>query len=395
MNWTAFFLMLPHLKPKCLDILAPEFYRGLDALRVVSLVVIGILFLRSFLKDKKHPSLPSILLGAMEAWICLVTIVTKGDYIETCSLAVSVMAIVLLVDLYADYMKALLTALMLNYEWLVYVNFYTVWKYGADGFVQDPDYRNVAIYFFGPDNWFMYLCIPAICVALLYLRVQLGSKWGGAHVIRALCLVAVSYATIILSWPATAVVAMAVLAAVLVIGLIPGVRYCVSFPIVFIGGIATNLAITLYRVMANVPWMENIIENVLHKDTLLSNRTLFWDGFLEIIQKNLFLGIGNPVGGYTWADRVYDHIHNQYFDLLALGGVPALMFFLGALLLIGWMLTRHNQKISARIMTACMAGLLVMCIPEVCRHGSIFLLFPLAYHVQKIEDARLSANGLT
>jgi len=325
-------------------------------------------------------------LGAMEVWICAATLLSHGDFVEICSIAVSVMAIVLLVDLYADRMKALLSALILNYEWVVYANLYTVWKYGAAGFVQDPEYRDMPIYFFGPDNWFMYLCIPAVCVALLYLRTHLRGRYVGVHIFRALCLTAAAYMTVYLAWPATAVVAMAVIAAVLVIGMIPGVRYCVSFPVVLAGGIGVNLAIVVYRVMDTVPWVQHIIQDVLHKGITLTSRTLIWDYFQEAIRGNIWMGIGNPEGGYLIGERYMDHLHNQYFDLMAMGGVPALALFAAVLLLAGWALTRNAKSFSARIVTACMAGLLVMCIPEVCRHGSIFLLFPLAYHVRKIEE---------
>ena len=89
MNWLAFFLMLPHLKPKCLDILNPELYRSLDLLRILSLLVICALFLRAFIKEKKLPSPPSILLCVMEVWIFINTLRTGGDYVEICSIAVS------------------------------------------------------------------------------------------------------------------------------------------------------------------------------------------------------------------------------------------------------------------------------------------------------------------
>lgn len=196
MNWLAFLLMLPHLKPKCLDILNPTLYRNLDLLRILSLLLICALFLRAFIKEKKLPSPPSILLGVMEVWIFINTLRTGGDYVEIGSIAVSLMAIVLLVDLYADRMKELLSALMLNFEWMVYVNLWSVWKCGAEGLVQDPDYGNMPIYFFGPDNWFMYLCIPAVCVALLYLRTRLRDKLASLHVFRSLLLVAAAYYTI-------------------------------------------------------------------------------------------------------------------------------------------------------------------------------------------------------
>lgn len=384
MNWTIFFLMLPHLKPKCINYFWPELYRGIDVIRVVSLLIICVMLVRK----KKLPSPPSILLGLLESWICFVTLITHGDIVETCSLAVSVMAIVLLVDLYADQMKQLITSLMLNYEWMVYVNLMTILRDPKYGLVRDLEYSKVSIYFFGPDNWFMYLCIPAVCLALLYLRLQLcensiPSKVVG--VLRSVCLIIASYATILICWPVTALMAVAVLAAVLLAGWIPGLRRCVSFPVVLLGGVAANLGIVVFRIVENVPFLACFVENILQKNVFFRGRTEIWDTVQQLIREHLLLGIGTPKGGYVIGENVVDHMHNQILDLLVQGGVPALCLFAAALLIAGSRLTVHRSTPAARIMVAGIAGLLVMCIPEVCRHGSIFLLFPLAYYAPQVE----------
>ena len=357
MNWLAFFLMLPHLKPKCLDVLNPGLYRALDVLRILSLLVICALFLRACLREKKLTTPVSLLLGVMEVWICLVTIITRGDFVETCSLAVSIMAIVLLVDLYADRMKELLTALMLNYEWVVYVNLASILMDPQKGFFYDLEYGWASIYFFGPDNWFMYLCIPAVCVALLYAQVRIHDTRKAVHILRALCLIAAAYATILIRWPVTAVAAMVVLAAVLLMSFVPGLCCCATFPVVFVGGIAANLAVAVFRVMETVPFLAHFIQTVLKKSVSLSGRVDVWKCYLPRLIDHLWLGEGNPVGGYTTPQGAMDHLHNQYFDLLALGGLPALMLFVAALLIVGKELTVHRKTPAARIMTACIAAL--------------------------------------
>ena len=393
MNWTIFFLMLPHLKPKCISYFWPELYRGIDVLRVISLLIVCVLLI----KKKKLPSLPSVLLGLLESWICFVTLITRGDIVETCSLAVSVMAIVLLVDLYSDQMGQLITSLTLNYEWIVYANLITVLKDPECGVVLDwgRGLFSVPIYFFGPDNWFMYLCIPALCVALLYLRLQVcedSSPRKTAKLLRGICLILACYITVFICLPVTTVVAMLAFAAVLIAGWIPGVHHCIIFPVVLLGGIAANLAISVFRVMETVPFLKTLIQDVLQKGLTLSGRTGIWDFLQERIGEHLWLGIGTPKGGYEIIGQFLDHMHNQIFDLLAQGGIPALVLFSAVLVLVGVQLTIQRKVPSAKIMTAAMAGLLVMCIPEVCRHGSIFLLFPLAYYVSQIESICVRAE---
>jgi len=392
MNWTIFLLMFPHLKPKCLDILAPSLYRGLDVIRVASLLILAAMFVRRFVREKKLPSSVTWALGFLEGWICLNTFLRRGDYVEVFSIAVSVMAITLLVDFYADRMQELLTSLMLNYEWMVYANLFSVLKYPDKGIVQDinymPAHGGMPIFFFGPDNWFMYLCIPAVGVGLLYLRTELAHKqWWGIP--RSAALIAASYACVMLQFPATAVVAMVVLGAVMLAALLPGVRRCVNFPVALVGGIAANLAIAVFRIVETVPVIQQFVQTRLGKDVTFSGRTPIWDWVHTVFKDLFWFGLGNPVGDYLAGEKIQEHMHNQYYDLLALGGVIALLLFLAALLLAGWKLTVHRKTWSARIMTAAMAGFLIMCIPEVCRHGSIFLLFPLAYHVDKVEEASL------
>lgn len=393
--WLIFFLMLPHMKPKCVNYLFPEYRLVFEALRVVSLLVVTALFIRAFVKEKKLPSPPTWVLGFLEVWICLITLLNDGDFVQVCSLAVAVMSITLLVDLFADTPRQLISALMLNFEWSVYANLYTVLKWPEEGFVVDPDYGNMPIYFFGPDNWFMYLCIPAVCVALLYLRFQWNTKgwtWKKiAGIIRAGALIAAAYACVYIMWPATAVVALTVFAAVMLITLIPGVRYCVSYPVVLVSGITANLAIAVLRVMDTVPAITDFIVNTLHKDTTLSWRTFAWKTCPKLLEGNFLTGLGVPKEGYIVATPVcefqpYDHMHNIIFDMLVQGGIPALVLFSTALVLVGIPLTRYAKKPSSQIMTAAMAALLVICIPEVCRHGLIYLLFPLAWHVGRFEN---------
>ena len=375
------------MKPKCINYFWPELYRGIDVLRVASLLIICVMLFRK----KKLPSPPSILLGLLESWICFVTLITHGDIVETCSLAVSVMAIVLLVDMYSDQMEQVIPSLMLNYEWMVYANLLTVLENPEYGCVLDSEYAWIGIYFFGPDNWFMYLLIPAVCVALLYLRLRLSEnhllrKTGS--ILRVGCLMVACYASVLICWPATAVVSMTVLAIVLLVSLIPRLCCCVSFPVILLGSVTANLAIVVFRVMERIPFITYFIQDVLKKNVRLTGRTEVWDFIQGQIGNHLWLGIGTPKGGYIIEGQYLpmDHMHNQILDLLAQGGIPALMLFTALLLVVGVKLTVCRNTTAAKIMVAGMAGLLVMCIPEVCRHSSIFLLFPLAYYVPRIES---------
>lgn len=395
--WLIFFLMLPHMKPKCVNYFPGSIGLVFDGLRVLSLLVVAGLFIHAFLKDKKLPTPPTWVLGFLEVWICLITLLNGGDLMQVCSLAVSVMGIALLVDLFADKPRQLIGALMLNFEWSVYANLYTVLKWPEEGFVFDAKY-NLPIYFFGPDNWFMYLCIPAVCVALLFLRTE-WSKAGWIFkvlgVLRAVALTAAAYACVYIMWPATAVAALAVFAVVMLVMLIPFVHYLASYPVVLLGGIGANLAIAIYRVMETVPEIADLIQNELKKDITLSGRTDVWDGFSALINGHWWTGLGAPQGGYPIGESFFDHMHNVILDMLVLGGIPALVLFGAVLILVGIPLTRSAKKPSTRIMTAAMAALLIMCIPEVCRHSLIYLLFPLAWHVGRFENSmlRLSSEG--
>jgi len=389
MNWAIFALMFPHLKPKCIKFFSPIFYRVWDGFRVLSLLILVFLFVRRFTKDKKLPSPVSWVIGVLEGWICLNTLIKHGDYVEVFSLAVSAMGIVLLADYYADRITELLTSLMLNYEWIMYVNLITVLKYPHLGVTQDWEYcsyfNGTPIYFFDSDNGFMYLCIPAVCVALLYLRMKLAQGQKIAGIMRSVSLTTASYACVFILKPTTTMVAMAVIAMVMVVALIPGIRRCVIFPVAFVCGIAANLAIVVFRVAETQPFLAELIQTKLKKTVTFSGRTPIWDWFQAEISGHLLTGLGNPEGGYLIEEKFLDHIHNQYYDLLALGGIIALLFFLAAVVLVGIEATRHHKTWSARIMTAVFSGFFIMCIPEVCRLGSIFLLFPLAYHVGKLE----------
>ena len=137
--------------------------------------------------------------------------------------------------------------------------------------------------------------------------------------------------------------------------------------------------------METVPFISSFVQTILKKTVTLSGRTIIWDAFRGQIKDHLWIGIGTPREGHLVDWRYFDHMHNQIYDLLVQGGIPALLLFAAVLLVVGYQLTKHRNTFAVKIMVAGMAGLLVMCIPEVCRHGSIFLLFPLAYYAPQIE----------
>lgn len=369
-KWVIFFLILPHLKPNSMGVLWPESALLFNAGRIASALIIIFLF---FL-EKRIPSFPIWVLGVLQGWILITTYLNGGNVYSAGISMVSVLTVAAATDILSVRPWEFIRGLMLNLELLMYTNFLTVILYYPNGLYRDAVYGN-RCYFLGYHNSFFQYALIAICVSWLYVYFT-GRK------LRSFCLIAVSYASILITWSATSVT---VLIMVTLFMFLPSqrLRDWITFPKIFVGTLAADIFITIFRVMDRVSLVAWWIEAVLKKQVTLSGRTYIWDKFYRLFFAHPILGYG--AGEHIYIFSSFMGTHNQYFEFLHQGGVIALAIYILFNLAVGKKLVQYRKSRSCYLFLVILAGLYTIFISEALSTPIIYMLLMMAYNVNRFE----------
>ena len=386
MNWLLFFLIFPHLKPAFFEASWPMVDTAFDVARVASFLVICFLLI----KRKKMPSLVSWLIVALEAYLVLIT-VCHGGYIRNLAIfGMTVIAFCFIIDYYSQNMNKMCATLLLAFEIVVYIELISI-PWFRDQYIVNPNVSMQHIYFLGHENNVFGYLAPAVLLALA------NAKLNGQR-LRAAFLIVACYAIVFITFPASAAVAFAVMVGVALLFLLPGLRKPVLYPIYFLFTVAGSLAISVFHITERPGPLNWVIVNVLHKTPNLSNRTIVWDGFFKVMRGHYLFGLGASYEEwiyYPQYQKDFTNAHNEYFELLLTGGIPALLLLLAIIALIGVCIYRCKDTYMICIITIVMTGAYTAWIAEN-PIAIVYLLFPLAYHLLQNEEmtsAKLSCDS--
>ena len=173
-----FLLIFPFLKPHSLEYLFPHLETLFDMGRLLCVVLIVLLWV----SNEYRMSLPAVFL-CLEIWIAAVTLLRNPERLVASVInGAALSALVLAVDYFSqNEPKLLLRALLMNFEWLIWVNFITVLLFRPQGMYSADEIH--AYYFLGLPNSFMIFVMPACMAALLNL-------YNGMNRLRSLGLIA-------------------------------------------------------------------------------------------------------------------------------------------------------------------------------------------------------------
>lgn len=370
MKYFIFLLVLPHLQPDSVDYLWPICELLFNIGRIASALVVICLFIWK----RRIPSPPIFVLAAIHGLILFSTCVNGVEIWDAAIGAVSSLVVTCLVDILVDRAAILIRSLMLNLEWLIYGNFISILLYYPDGMYVRREYSG-ACYFLGYRNGFFQYVLLAILIAVLYAHIE-------KKKFRSFCLMVAGYLSVLITWSATSIAALTLVAVLL----LPSKkqRRWMTFSFIFTASMAANLAVSVFRVMERVPWVGRLIEKVLRKNVSLTGRTYIWDQFYKKFLKHPFLGYGAepqfklPFGGH----ELYG-AHNQYFELLTIGGLFTLLLFWVFNFMAGRKLDRCGDVEIRCSFLAVLSGLYVIYIAEAYFMPLECMLMMLAYHADK------------
>lgn len=372
MNWLIFFLMLPHLNPASFEYLWPTLETVFNLGRVISALII----LYMHLLKRRLPSAPVWVLLCLQLWQCLTTLINGGDLYGILLGSASNLAVMLLIDLYSNQMETLVSSIFPDFEIMIYINLWSVLKY-YPGAMYIENGHNYRCYFLGYHNGFIIYVLPLILIGVLYWRCN--KTW-----LRPGLAIAAGSLSIIITWSATSVCFLLVLAIMFLIGRTP-MKRAISFPLIFIVTITADLLISVFRVMDRVMWITWYIETFLKKQVTLTGRTYIWDEFYELFKQSPVIGYGNAYKEAAKNIFLADHAHNQWFQMLLLGGIVGLSIFLLLNFLVGKRLMMFKHNPACYLFLSVFTAQYVAFIAEQNSSSFVYILYILAYHVDKFK----------
>lgn len=82
-----------------------------------------------------------------------------------------------------------------------------------------------------------------------------------------------------------------------------------------------------------IPKISSFLSVVNRDLTTMSNRTYIWQNAMQKIEHSLLLGYGREVEASVYANLSAYHSHNQWLDVIYIGGVAGAMFFVSLIII--------------------------------------------------------------
>lgn len=369
------FLTLPHLNPPIFEFLGLDYL--IDVYRIVSM---GIILITIFL-NKLYPSKISILLILQHLYILTVTLFNGGESLDYIKDLFSVLAVLLIYELFISDSLVFLNAELFCFELIIYLNFLSILVY-PEGMYSPSDISVTRIvskkcWFLGYYNSWVVYFIPAFVICLLYMY-KTQKKLRGMLLISIMCLSA------LYTWSGGVI---ASLFGMIVIYLFFKNRTSVfNYAMYWFSQLLFLLVCFILGI--NFSWVNFIIDNILGKSTSLLLRVQLWTKYLQLIIKSPIFGYGYTGGlrreemmGLYWAA----HAHNLLLENLFRGGVINLMLFALIIYVAGKYLIEFKNATACKLIATAFAGWCIDSYVETYMSPFLMGMFVLAYYIGKSE----------
>jgi O-antigen ligase len=265
-------------------------------------------------------------MGLLYSIVTVVTVINNGWVASALSKIKTIVLITAIVDMYKERMRCLLTTLLVNFEFCIYINLFTLIFY-PNGFFSryNNAYGNTVEWFLGAKNNFLLWVIPSVLIAWLYKEYTGTAK-------RCYFLTSAIIITELICGSSTAIVGVF------------GILLCYNFPKLYkwitpfrgmVIGIALIVSIVLFQ---SFDYLSFILEEVLDKDMTFNNRLFIWNNAIGAIRENTLFGAGIMdsldvvnVLGYRSYEKVWlgaTHAHNHILQMLFQCGLVGFLIFL-------------------------------------------------------------------
>lgn len=345
-----------------------------DILKIVSFAILVYLFI----KNKRKISKLTIVLLLSLFWWTIATVLNYADYSFKEYLyliydVICMLSLALLVEFFKDDPLNLVSGLLANYEVALYSYFISVvFGIATEGY-----------YLRGLLNTLVLWMIPGVCLAFLYMVFH-------KRFIRPICLLFICLFIIKNVKSATMIVSLFGMICVIVAGYLSLVfkktkKIKILLTLLMAIAFGANLFVLfIYMGKNSFPFIDYVIEKILHRSTNFTQRDSIWNESFSMISKKPFFGYGYRPSIFaenSFAEE-FPHAHNQLLQKLLESGIPGLLLFLLFHIMLALKADRGSNSIARVIVIAAIFGISITCITEA--YNKSFVFYPvyfLTYHV--------------
>lgn len=280
-----------------------------DFARPAVMVIIVFVF---FIIKKKKPSKLVLAIFIMEMWQLLVTLLTNHKWVVAAYDLSACIAVPLLIELYSDKPKTMLSVFMLCFEVSLYPNLFTlIFKTQIDG-------RGIGWYLLGAHNILATMLLPAAAVAVVYFRYA-------KNKFRPALLLAVAIISCFICECSTAEVAMAAAILVFIVGYLLKDKFEIPLWLLFAVAVFGCFFVIFAFADTDIPFLKDFITKVLNRDVTFTGRTYIWSYGVAMVKESPIIGHGFRTWVNISPEVLVGHAHNYLLDKAVVGGIPMLL----------------------------------------------------------------------
>lgn len=280
-----------------------------DFARPAVMVIIVFVF---FIIKKKKPSKLVLAIFIMEMWQLLVTLLTNHKWVVAAYDLSACIAVPLLIELYSDKPKTMLSVFMLCFEVSLYPNLFTlIFKTQIDG-------RGIGWYLLGAHNILATMLLPAAAVAVVYFRYA-------KNKFRPALLLAVAIISCFICECSTAEVAMAAAILVFIAGYLLKDKFEIPLWLLFAIAVFGCFFVIFAFADTDIPFLKDFITKVLNRDVTFTGRTYIWSYGVAMVKESPIIGHGFRTWVNISPEVLVGHAHNYLLDKAVVGGIPMLL----------------------------------------------------------------------
>lgn len=372
--------LLPYYKPAIIHHVGiPSLF---DVFLFAKLGVATIAIVLFLLLGEKRDPFP-ILALLLCSWCLLLTVINRGNLLMWIDQFYAPFgAICLVLAIYRSYSTQLLYAILGVSFFMLVCNLVT-------GFLYPGGMWAPHRYFYGNRNSIFLLVLPSLGASLILDACARKSISLRTIIIGLTC--AISIAVFRSATSATAFMFLVIGACVVQL---PSFRKALNGISCLIGYIVLLFGLVVLRLQDQFSGALSIL---FEKDTTLSGRTQIWDYILnQEGRKNILFGHGAQDYSYVNIDGTWLDAHNQVLHLWFIGGICALILFLGMLIFAYCALYRQRAHLSAALWVMTVTAFLIVGLTESDPYCQFYLILAMAYvHAEKLSREPLAQHRLS
>lgn len=377
-NLKFFLLLFPFIEPL---LFKESGYEKIDTiysiLKIIALMVIALNYILDRKKEQNKISVFTVAVISLELIIFFSTLLNSGDIIRFFGPAVTIVALVLLTQIYLPKLKGDFFKVLYFYLFfLMIVNTIFLILFPEGLYINRG---GSSMYFLGIDNRFIFFYLPLIYSSIVYSIITNNKLNIWTYITVCICLYSV-----IACWSVGALLGLLLI--VLAVLLQDRIKIITKIKMKYfiIAIIIINLLIVFFQIQNH---FGNFIVNVLKKDITFSGRTYVWENALQIFKLSPIIGVGMQPAEYF--QNYYfgvAHAHNIFLNYMTICGISGLIVYVFLLFLVAKKsLLIKDGKIRC-LSNFVVFTILFLSIADTLDAGLFFLVYACIYYYSEVFE---------